>query len=53
MISSASGAYFERAEPRQQALAYLRGLLSPAERKTSWELAEIRGAATPLRSSTW
>ena len=39
--------YFERAEPRQQALASLRGLLSPAERKNSWQLAEIRGAATP------
>ena len=30
--------YFERAEPRQRALAYLRGLLSPAERKNSWQL---------------
>jgi hypothetical protein len=28
-------AYFERAEPRQRAMAYLRGLLSPAERKNS------------------
>jgi SRSO17 transposase len=39
--------YFARAEPRQRALAYLRGLLSPAERKNSWQLAEISGAATP------
>ena len=39
--------YFERAEPRQQALAYLRGLLSTAERKNSWQLAESSGAATP------
>jgi SRSO17 transposase len=51
--------YFERAEPRQQALAYLRGLLSPAERKNSWQLAEISGAATPyafqhlLRRALW
>jgi hypothetical protein len=28
--------YFERAEPRRRAMAYLRGLLSPAERKNSW-----------------
>jgi SRSO17 transposase len=39
--------YFARAEPRQQAMAYLRGLLSPAERKNGWQLAEISGAATP------
>jgi SRSO17 transposase len=51
--------YFERAEPRQQALTYLRGLLSPAERKNSWQLAEISGAATPyafqhlLRRALW
>src|ERR671937_593116 len=39
--------YFARAEPRQRALAYLRGLLSAAERKNSWQLAEVSGAATP------
>jgi SRSO17 transposase len=39
--------YFARTEPRQRALAYLRGLLSPAERKNSWQLAEVSGAATP------
>jgi SRSO17 transposase len=39
--------YFERAEPRQWAMTYLRGLLSPAERKNSWQLAEISGAVTP------
>jgi hypothetical protein len=27
--------YFMRTEPRQRALAYLRGLLSPTERKNS------------------
>jgi hypothetical protein len=27
--------YFERAEPRQRVMAYVRGLLSPAERKNS------------------
>ena len=40
--------YFERAEPRQRAMAYLRGLLSPAERKNSWQLAEVSGDATPV-----
>lgn len=39
--------YFARAEPRQRAMAYLRGLLSPAERKNSWQLAEVTGEATP------
>jgi SRSO17 transposase len=39
--------YFERTEPRQRAMAYLRGLLSPAERKNSWQLAEVSGEATP------
>jgi SRSO17 transposase len=39
--------YFARAEPRQRALAYLRGLLSPAERKNSWQLAEVSGEPTP------
>ena len=39
--------YFARAEPRQRAMAYRRGLLSPAERKNSWQLAEASGDATP------
>jgi hypothetical protein len=38
---------FERAEPRQRALAYLRGLLSPTERKNGWQLAEEAGERTP------
>jgi DDE superfamily endonuclease len=51
--------YFERAEPRQRAMAYLRGLLSPAERKNSWQLAEVSGDPTPyafqhlLRRALW
>jgi SRSO17 transposase len=40
-------ARFRRAEPRQRALAYLRGLLSPVERKNGWQLAEQAGDATP------
>jgi SRSO17 transposase len=50
---------FERAEPRQRAMASLCGLLSPAERKNSWQLAEVNGDATPyaiqhlLRRARW
>jgi len=29
--------YFERAEPRQRAMAYIRGLLSITERKNGWK----------------
>lgn len=29
---------FPRSEPRERASAYLRGLLSPVERKNSWQL---------------
>src|SRR5918996_5912332 len=51
--------YVEGTEPRQRAMAYLRGLLSPAERKNSWQLAEVSGDATPygfqhlLRRALW
>jgi SRSO17 transposase len=38
---------FERAEPRQRVLAYLTSLLSNAERKNSWQLAELAGEASP------
>ena len=38
---------FERAEPRQRVLRYLTGLLSHAERKNSWQVAELAGEATP------
>ncbi len=41
------GPFFARAEARQQTIAYLRGLLSPIERKNSWQLAEVVGAANP------
>ncbi len=39
--------YFARSEARQQVMAYLRGLLSPVERKNAWQLAEVIGAANP------
>jgi SRSO17 transposase len=38
---------FGRAEPRRRALAYLRGLLAPVERKNGWQLAEAAGDTTP------
>ena len=38
---------FGRVEPRRRALAYLRGLLAPVERKNGWQLAEAAGDATP------
>jgi SRSO17 transposase len=43
------GPRFLRSEPRRQALAYLQGLLSPVERKNSWQLAEQAGASGPHR----
>jgi SRSO17 transposase len=43
------GPRFPRSEPRQQALAYLQGLLSSIERKNSWQLAEQAGDPGPHR----
>src|SRR5258707_2212927 len=41
------GPRFARAEARRRAHAYLRGLLSPVERKNGWQLAEAVGDRTP------
>jgi SRSO17 transposase len=41
------GPCFARTEARQRAQAYLQGLLSPAERKNVWQLAETLGEPTP------
>jgi SRSO17 transposase len=38
---------FPRSEPRERATAYLRGLISPVERKNGWQLAEEAGDETP------
>ena len=38
---------FGRREPRQRALAYLKGLLGSVERKNGWQLAEYAGDTTP------
>ena len=50
---------FARAEPRERALAYVRGLLAPLEKKNSWTLAERAGESIPdgmqrlLMSADW
>ena len=46
-IASLIGGRFPRAEPRARAVTYLRGLVSPVERKNGWQLAEEAGDATP------
>jgi SRSO17 transposase len=48
-VAERIGPRFLRSEPRQQALAYLQGLLSPVERKNSWQLAEQAGDPGPHR----
>ena len=37
------GPVFARSDALVRAMAYLAGLLSPAERKNSWQLAEMMG----------
>jgi len=50
---------FARAEPREQAAKYLRGLLASVERKNNWQLAEAMGDSRPdkmqrlLYSAEW
>ena len=44
------GGLFGRSEARQQAGLYLEGLLSAAERKNGWQLAEQIGDARPWRA---
>jgi SRSO17 transposase len=39
--------HFSRSEVRRRAREYVRGLLSAAERKNSWQLAEVAGNTTP------
>src|SRR5262245_8664574 len=41
------GARLTRWDARRRAGAYLRGLLSPVERKNGWQLAEVTGDDTP------
>lgn len=41
------GPVFTRSDARERAMSYLAGLLSPAERKNSWQLAEMSGDPNP------
>ena len=41
------GRHFARSEPRRRAVGYVRALLSDAERKNGWQVAEHLGEATP------
>src|SRR6266508_4496073 len=41
------GPVFARSDALSRAMSYLAGLLSPAERKNSWQLAEISGDPNP------
>jgi hypothetical protein len=43
------GGVFQRSEGRQRAGAFLNGLLSGAERKTGWLMAEQAGLERPYR----
>ena len=58
-IARRIGGRFPRSEPRQRAVAYLQGLLSPVERKNGWQLAEQAGDESPygmqhlLGRATW
>lgn len=46
-IAELIGSRFARSEPRRNAVAYVRGLLSDEERKNSWTLSERAGHLTP------
>jgi SRSO17 transposase len=46
-VAARIGSHFARVEARQRAQTYLRGLLSPLERKNGWQLAEAAGDRTP------
>jgi SRSO17 transposase len=47
VMAARIGPRFARAEARRRAQVYLRGLLSPVERKNGWQLAEAAGDRTP------
>jgi SRSO17 transposase len=46
-VAARIGPRFAREEARLRLQAYLRGLLSPVERKNGWQLAEAAGDRTP------
>jgi hypothetical protein len=41
------GPSFARSETREGVKAYLKGLLSPVERKNGWQLGDLAGLSTP------
>jgi SRSO17 transposase len=53
------GSRFARSEPRERAIAHMRGLMSEIPRKNGWQLAEQAGEMTPdgmqrlLNAATW
>ncbi len=46
-LATRIGRHFARREARERALEYIGALLSPAERKNTWQLAEITGEDNP------
>jgi hypothetical protein len=46
-VTARMGPRVLRAEPRQRAVAYRQGLLSPLDRKNGWQLAEHAGDEAP------
>lgn len=46
-VAARLGPRFARSDARRRAQTYLRGLLSPVERKNGWQLAEAAGDRTP------
>lgn len=48
LLADYIGHHFPRSEPRQRVRAYLKGLLSPVERKNGWQLAEQAGDTSPV-----
>jgi SRSO17 transposase len=46
-VAELIGEHFSRSEARERVLTYLRGLMSPVERKNGWQLAEEAGDETP------
>src|SRR4051794_31451400 len=47
VVGERVGRHFARSEPRRRAVGYVRALLSDAERKNGWQVAEHLGEATP------
>jgi SRSO17 transposase len=46
-LSERIGGHFARAEPRRRVMTYLKGLISPCERKNGWRLAEVAQESSP------